>query len=397
MEENLVGYLLQALDAAEQSEIESALPAKPELQRQLDLLRQGLRPLETDREEIEAPAGLWQRALARVAEHICYRPPAVEPSTPPECAVLEPASAPEIVAATDPALVPASMPDFVQASVPDLVPASIPDLMPASEPDFIPASRPRLELSPTIIQPPAPSGRGWWRRADVLVAACLLLTVTMLIPPGLSYMNYRRDIAACQNNLREFYGAFRMYGDMHNGQMPNVMAVKAPDHVAGLVVPVLMDQMQNRGDGPRPSLNVICQRGLTPMASPTLRDIEKMDERDFEQYAAQMLGCYAYSLGYRDADNKYRSHRLEPDHPNNGSMPLMGDRPPINIDKGDLGNSPNHWGKGQNLLYSDGHITFSTTRNAGVEGDDVYTNVPGKVAAGQHRWDAVLGESKSKP
>jgi len=36
-------------------------------------------------------------------------------------------------------------------------------------------------------------------------------------------------------------------------------------------------------------------------------------------------------------------------------------------------NSPNHWGSGQNVLYSDGSVDFATTPLAGVQGDNIYT------------------------
>jgi hypothetical protein len=82
MEENLVGYLLKALDLDTQREVEGYLRGNPEAQRRLELLRQALEPLAADREEIAPPSGLRIRTLARVAEYRCRDlPPA--PSPPP--------------------------------------------------------------------------------------------------------------------------------------------------------------------------------------------------------------------------------------------------------------------------------------------------------------------------
>lgn len=66
MNDNLVGYLLNALDSQTQREVEEYLRTDPEAQKQLDLLRKSLRPLETDRDRIDPPPGLADRTLVRV-------------------------------------------------------------------------------------------------------------------------------------------------------------------------------------------------------------------------------------------------------------------------------------------------------------------------------------------
>src|SRR5262245_4004200 len=71
MDENLVGYLLNALDPETHREVEARLAADPAARERLDQLRQALEPLEADRAEFEPPAGLAVRTLARVAEHTC--------------------------------------------------------------------------------------------------------------------------------------------------------------------------------------------------------------------------------------------------------------------------------------------------------------------------------------
>ena len=75
MDENLIGYLLNALEPREQREVEDALHNFPETQRRLELLRQALDPLAVDSEASDPPSGLWVRTLARVAEHRCRELP----------------------------------------------------------------------------------------------------------------------------------------------------------------------------------------------------------------------------------------------------------------------------------------------------------------------------------
>ncbi len=67
--EDLVGYLLGALDEPAHREVETQLQASPEASRTLDRLRAAFAPLESDRDEIAPPANLVANTLALVAGH----------------------------------------------------------------------------------------------------------------------------------------------------------------------------------------------------------------------------------------------------------------------------------------------------------------------------------------
>jgi hypothetical protein len=82
MNENLVGYLLKALDAETQQHVEAHLRTDAEASRRLELLRQALEPLAADAEPPEPPPGLWVRTLARVGEARAHDLPRA-PSTLP--------------------------------------------------------------------------------------------------------------------------------------------------------------------------------------------------------------------------------------------------------------------------------------------------------------------------
>jgi hypothetical protein len=75
-------------------------------------------------------------------------------------------------------------------------------------------------------------------------------------------------------------------------------------------------------------------------------------------------------------------------------LPILADRPPQG---GGPGNSPNHGGCGQNILLVNGQVRYITTRAAGIDGDDIYTNRRNQVGAGLDRWDTVLGSSADRP
>lgn len=69
MVETLIGYLLGALDAEDVEQLSGLLETDPELQRQLELLRQSLEPLELCRcEAIDAPADLAVRTWVVIRE-----------------------------------------------------------------------------------------------------------------------------------------------------------------------------------------------------------------------------------------------------------------------------------------------------------------------------------------
>jgi hypothetical protein len=68
MDENLIGYLLNALDESDRRQVEAHLRQHPESQARLEILRRALPPLAVDAEAPAPPAGLVLRTLARVAE-----------------------------------------------------------------------------------------------------------------------------------------------------------------------------------------------------------------------------------------------------------------------------------------------------------------------------------------
>lgn len=320
MDENLVGYLLDALDPETQRGVERYLAERPEAQKQVELLRQALQPLECDRNSIEPPPTLWLRTLARIAEHRCQTLPA----------------APE----------------------------------------------------PVILRATPAVSRTWWRRSDIIAAAGVLLCLSLLVPPVLSHWRFRADRLACENNLRQFHFALQSYSDRHGGQLPNVSEVSAPRHVAGMVVPVLVQEMS----GQAPAFSLSCPtQGVRRPSVPPLEQFPNMPPAEFDRLAPNMLGSYSYTLGYRDG-NRYRTHEASASH-----LPIMADRPPWGVEEGDPGNSPNHAGRGQNVLFGGGNVRFVTDRFAGNPPDDIFANEHGRVRAGVRASDTVLGASNASP
>jgi prepilin-type processing-associated H-X9-DG protein len=324
MDENLVGYLLDALDSDTRQETENYLQKSPEARAQLESLRQALEPLEEDREMDDPPPGLWIRTLARVAEYRCSHLPAA----------------------------------------------------------------PKVHSD-------RPIHRSWWRRADVLIAASVLLCISLMIGPVLSKIRFQRDMIACQNNLHNFYIGLKDFSDRHHGNFPDVAkAVPAPWNVAGNFVPILMDEGLI---GDNVSVQCPAYGRLTPPYY-TLQDIRNMDADQLDSQIWNLGGSYAYSLGYRDSSGNH-GPRFDPQY-SSSMRPLVADRPPRDVMLGTTANSPNHGGGGQNVLFMDGHCVYCTQRVlpcAAGGFDDIYLNQDNQVHAGRTAWDTVLGDSQAHP
>lgn len=242
----------------------------------------------------------------------------------------------------------------------------------------------------------APS-RLWWRRADVLVAAGLLLVVCSLLIPGLYGLQHRRKVAECQQKLEVLYVALQDYSDRHHGEFPRVDK-DPPWNFAGVFLPKLRQAGSLRAD-----VNVHCpSAGRVPPEEITLQQLEALHasapER-FKEHAARAAGYYAYPLGYRDETGLHRGLHRDRLQTHRANLPILGDRPPFEKQaRADLGgNSPNHNGWGQNVIYLDGHVQFCKGRHVGVDLDDIYLNKHSRVEAGMSVWDIVLGASAFRP
>jgi hypothetical protein len=228
-------------------------------------------------------------------------------------------------------------------------------------------------------------GRGFfWGRADLLVAASLLVLVGGLTVLAVLQVRRTSTVAACQNNLRDFHHALVGFHDQH-GQFPNVAALKNRA-AAGMVMPMLI----STGFLP-PDANIRCPEAGPPKPCPlSLEQIQKMADDDFERQASGLADCYAYCLGFYDEKGNYQPASRATGAP--AFMPIMSDAPPLHVESG---NSANHGGLGQNILFQDGHAVFFKSRV--WKGDDIYLNNEKKVGAGLGRNDVVLGSSAAKP
>src|SRR5262245_16441180 len=225
------------------------------------------------------------------------------------------------------------------------------------------------------------AGRPWWRRADVLVAASLLAVFAGIGLPLLLRMRGPSSAAVlveCQENLRKFHVALKNYEDVHK-QLPSIK-----DDVAGAIVPMLNDAGLLPAD-----FSVRCPgHGPFQGCDLTLAEIRVMTPEQLARHAPNLLTSYAFTLGYRDESGVW--HAVNRADNSDNAVLIFADGAPGAV----TGNSRNHGGRGQNVLYLNGAVQFLTQRTLG--GDDIYLNTDRVVAAGKGNHDLVCGNSAAK-
>jgi prepilin-type processing-associated H-X9-DG protein len=230
-----------------------------------------------------------------------------------------------------------------------------------------------------------------WRRADVLVAACIALVVLILVPPAILQVRHRQQIVACADNLHLFHQAIQQYANDRHGALPAPEA-DTPWNNAGIYAAKLREAGYWTG-----ALQVNCpannRTGRVAPEPPTLDMLQRYpdESEEHERCLRQMGGCYAYNLGYEEGGRYIAVSRDLGD-----GTPVIADRPFRRAESADwlLANSPNHAGRGQNVLFLGGHVRFTTTRI--INDDDIFLNRDRHLAPGRGLRDVVLAPSETR-
>jgi hypothetical protein len=228
--------------------------------------------------------------------------------------------------------------------------------------DFVPASVP-------------------FRWADVAVAASIFVAGILTLLPAFQRSKERMDQAGCAYNLQNIGRALWQYGSIHK-----VYPYAPPDdpkahsgtfaamlHDGGLLHDLRVLDCPSNGS---------CQRSVLP----DLKALRHLRERDPRRYRDLIGWDYAYNVGYHHG--KQGPVSLEAVH--SGTLPLLADEPSHEGHRIHEGNSPNHGGLGQNVLFADLHVNWHDTRRVGPHDDDLYLNAEHRPAPGLGIHDAAL-------
>jgi hypothetical protein len=335
--EQLLGYLLGALEDEEQETLDQELKHDRTLRQQLAEIQHSLRPLRAGTVEYDPPVGLAERTCRWIASQIDSPISTAEPH-------------------------PSEFPPAPASAVP-------------------------VALRGDVAVPRGASS-GSWSWLDLAVAASIMVAGFLLIFPAIENSRFRSQVTTCQDNLRQLGVALVQYSQHNNGYFPYI-PTQGRLAAAGVYAPTLVDS----GYVTEPRL-VVCPG--SPVADnnsftvPSLKQLQTAEPGEpLDQMRSTMGGSYGYSLGYT-ADGVYQPTR-------NLSRPmfaLMADSPNYSLSSPQ---SLNHGGRGQNVLFEDGRVTFLPTPKPNGDADNVFLNDTGHVAAGTHQNDSVVSGSGTQP
>jgi hypothetical protein len=122
---------------------------------------------------------------------------------------------------------------------------------------------------------------------------------------------------------------------------------------------------------------------------PRLEEIDRAEGQHLSLLQRLMGGSYGYPLGYL-ADGRYCPPRNE----GRTYFALMADAPSLHLEER---RSSNHCGRGQNVLFEDGHVTFVIECTTLPRIDALFVNRFGYAEAGADKDDSVIGASYMPP
>ncbi len=350
MHEDLLGYLLGALEPHEMRRVARLIQENPSARKQLEQIQRALEPLEGNLQSMAElpPSDLVSKTMANL--------PPLPPSQTEADATLGQRSRADSQS---------------QATFDSLIPM-----------------HPEIEFTKATN----------WSWLDWAGGAAAAAAVLGLLIPALAEGRFEARKAACQAQLRQFGTAFTQFVNRDLQHRLPAVAEAGPEAFAG----VYAIRLGDAGLLPDASLRW-CPSQATPRpAKVTLTPIETVSSLDdLYQASADMLrqiqqfagGHYAYTLGVID------QHRLRPPRfESRSSFAVMSDAPPAGFaGRNDLDRLTGHGGEGINVLFEDGRVEFIRLPALNSMPDHPLLNNRGQTEAGVNIDDASLAPSWVAP
>jgi hypothetical protein len=222
-----------------------------------------------------------------------------------------------------------------------------------------------------------------FRWADVAVAASILIAGLLTLVPAIQRSKGKMNQAACVFNLQQLGLGLAQYG--HEHRMYPYSSPDCPREATGTFAARLHD-MGLLDD--LTTLDCPCNGSCRQVKLPDHQALCNLRADDPTGYQKLLCWDYAYHGGYRDGQGP--AHPLTT--PCSMNIPLLADQPPHQADARTIlpGNSPNHGGTGQNVLFTDLHVGWHNTRRLGPHDPDMFLNDIHEPGPGLRLLDAVL-------
>lgn len=230
-----------------------------------------------------------------------------------------------------------------------------------------------------------------FRWSDIAAAAAVLLVGLASLLPAIRDQRRQANFLICTDNLRQVGLALNQYARVHQSY-PYVDPSCPASYIGASFV-----QLNDAGFLNNPTVLNCPANGCRARLSalPRFDDLYGRERRQPGSCRNEVQSDYAYHLGYRDPRGRLGPIPIDLD----GPVALVADQPPYRMDGSQSqsqagrileGNSPNHNGGGQNVLFTDGHVSYHRTRWISPADTDLYLNEDASLAPGLHSRDAVL-------
>ncbi len=239
-----------------------------------------------------------------------------------------------------------------------------------------------LEASPSVLPMPGGYREPSFRWADVAVAAIVLIAGLGALLPAIEHSRRNRTNLQCISNLMNLGQGLNSFASGH-GKYPG--PASKTSLVASYMFPLLETSTISS-----PSVLTCPSSGMKPVSLTeanwkSWQTNPNHPPSEFHEFAKRI---YSYNPGYELGDG--RTGPLSWEERISRNQPLAADS--VCKDHSDRvlpGNSLNHGGRGQYVLYTDGGVRYLTQRN--VAGDqDIYLNDQKQLNYGLHDHDIVL-------
>lgn len=356
MPDDLLGYLLSALEPHEMRRIEDLLRSDPLLEFELEQLRRSVNPIDraiADLPIIQTPSDLVAKTMAML------------PPMPEDAAV------------------------------------------------------PKVDLQGLIIAPASDGQRSFrfvW--SDLLAVSLASAALLALLIPSIARGRYEARKTACQEHLRQLGTAITQFVLLDRHESLPQIAESGPEAFAGMYY-VRLGESGLVNDGQlrwcpevevvsteRPVGGYVAEAAVDPAPQPLIEQVVRLEDLRNAHQSGKVDklkwlqrtagGDYAYNLGVVDGD-----HYEAPHYEARASFAVLGDAPISGVESTDgVDIQKLKWGHGDsgaNLLFEDGSVRFIDMTSSSQIPDHPFLNHRGSIEAGVNVDDASLAPSWRPP